>query len=128
MSRLFGEYQVSLPAPEFWREFRSRGSIGVAQIVLAAPVRVQGNAQPAGLLQQREQPLVHFPDNRLVRLAEDQVVGLDRVLLQVVQFVDVPDAVVVDILVPVCSQCVNRGRLREVAFPVIFILQFRPSG
>ena len=52
---------------------------------------------------------------------EDQVLGFLDVVFHVVQFIDIPHAVILDELVFVAAQGKDGGRVWEVVFPVVFI-------
>ena len=54
-------------------------------------------------------------------LAEDQVVLLQRIVLHIVQFIDVPDAVILNELVSLRSQGKRSWCLGIVVFPVVLV-------
>jgi hypothetical protein len=58
-----------------------------------------------------------------VSRAEDEVLRLQRVCLQIVEFVDVPQALNVNVFELVAAQGMERGRVREIALPIIFVEQ-----
>lgn len=60
-------------------------------------------------------------DLGLIRGDVDQIVLLVRVVLKVVEFVEAPDAMVVDVLESVPAQGKRGGGVRERMLPVVFV-------
>ena len=54
---------------------------------------------------------------------EDEVAAFERIFLQVVEFVDIPDALIADELVAIRANGVLGRRLGEVALPIVFVEQ-----
>ncbi len=46
--------------------------------------------------------------------AEDQIVSLMRIFLEIIELIDVPDAIVMDVFIPAATQRVHGLSLREV--------------
>src|SRR5215831_19162903 len=94
---------------------------GIALVVLIPCVPKEWNAHALGSLHLIEEPLVQFPDRVFALRVEDQVGSFERVLLEIVELVGVPDAVVVNVLVAVSAECMHRRGLGEVPLPVVLV-------
>ncbi len=60
---------------------------------------------------------------------EDQIAAFERVFLEIVEFVDVPDALITNEFIAIGTDGVLGRRLREVALPIVFVEElFAPFG
>lgn len=81
----------------------------------------EGDGEAASLFEFFVKLLPHPGDDCLQLWIADEIVCLVRINGDVVQFVCVVDAVVLDEFVAVSTQGEGCGRLREVGFPVVFV-------
>ena len=63
----------------------------------------------------------HRLDQILIWFFEDQVVFLVGIVLHVVEFINVPNAVILNKLVLRSSQCESGRRVRKTEFPIVFV-------
>ena len=84
-------------------------------------VAAERNKHTIALLQPFKHAVIELFDQVLMFGAVDEVVHFFRVVFQVVEFIDIPDPVVMYVLVAVRTDAVRSRSMREVAFPVVFI-------
>src|SRR5690606_6335327 len=94
----------------------------VLMITLRAFILSQGHAHTVCSFQPAKQSCIQIFRDLLMLPASDKVMHFIGILLQVVQFVDIPNAVIPNELVAVGAYRVDRGRLRERSLPEILIV------
>jgi len=98
------------------------GGVGVAEVGLVeGAVGVEGDIEAAGGLEGGEEFFVHLEGDGFVGGGLDEVLHLEAVGLEVVEFVEVPEALVADVLIAIAAEGVDGGGLGEVAFPIVFV-------
>ena len=97
-------------------------------IVLGAAVGVEGDVHATLGFQFGEHSFFQVCDDLLVLGTVDEVLQLVRIPLQIVEFVAVPDAVVVDVFVAAGADGLDGRRLREVALPIVGVEQIFAPG
>ena len=115
-------------AVNFRRKIRRMRAVGIAMITLGTAVRVERDVHAALGFELGEHLFLQLGDDRLVLGTVDEVLQLMGILLQIVELVAVPDAVVVDVLVATGADGLNGGRLREVALPIVGVEQIFSPG
>ena len=95
----------------------------MTKIVLPSPIPVKRKVETSSCLEKVEEFAIHLPDHWLVLWIGQQVAGLEGIFAQIKEFIRIPDAVVVDVLVPIPTQRVDRWSLGEVALPIVLIEQ-----
>ena len=83
----------------------------------------EGDLGAAGFIQNVVQFFAQPGDEPAVFGFVDEVFHLIRIVLEVVQFIGIPDAVVLDEFVLLPPQRKRGGSVREVPFPVILVKQ-----
>lgn len=119
---------AGMAAQQRFRQLGGARAVRVAEVHLAAGVRVERDAHAAGFPKQFEQAPVHPLGDLTVLGVGDEVVRLQRIFLEVLQLVDVLDAVKAHVFVARRAQRMHGRRLRKVALPVILVKQFLPPG
>ena len=115
-------------AVDLRREIHRVRAVGIAMIALGTAVRVKGDVHAAFGFEFGEHFVLQIDNDLLVLRAVDEIFQLVRILLQIVELVTVPNAVVVDVLVAAGADGLDAGRLREIAFPIIGVEQIFSPG
>jgi len=84
-------------------------------------VTAEGNKHTVAFFQPFEHAVVELFNQVLVFGAVDEVVHFFRVVSQVVEFINVPDTMIVDVFVAIGTDAMGSWGMGEVTFPVVFI-------